>query len=378
MFYMARIIVPIILLAAPAWAQTEPEAGRLSDAAARAFDQTFEKLEIQAKPVVDVLADLGKRAGIEITVDDKAVELLPWGRQTRLSGLTINNATLRDALNQIDGALGLEHIERDGAIVIVASGPLERMNRRATWDDLELLRRCNETEYSPEAFKQLSLQYRITSKVDAPALLAKQLERAGRGTIAQMLEVAAGSLGWTWFPNKDHLVIMTNQAQIAHRLAKRITCRYLNQPLSQIIVDLAKRANVALTLQPGMMTRLPRSVAQSSNLVLQYSSIRQALEVLCAETGLEYEMRRDGLHIGLAATAASGPVGQARRSSPYVCKISVPSKDGSFAYEFLVREDELPPDIRAYRRQIIEATIGKMRAEMAPDGAIKSGAEGGG
>ena len=94
--------------------------------------------------------------------------------------------------------------------------------------------------------------------------------------------------------------------------------------------------------------------------------------MLCAETGMKYQMRRDGLFVGLADKTAGGAPGQSRRS-PYVCKISVPSKDGSFAYEFLVREDELPADIVAYRRQIIEATIEKMRSEMAPDASIKSG-----
>ena len=369
----SRIWIPIVLLfAAPLSAQSEPHTDRLSDSAAQAFDRRVEQLSIQAKPVVEVLAELGKRAGVPISVDDKAVELLPWGRETKLRDLTISNATIREALDQVIGALGLEYIERDGEVVVVASRPLERMNRRATWEDLTLLRRCNETPYSPEAFKQFQLQYRITSKVDAPALLAGQLGRAGRGSVAQMLEVAAGSLGWTWFPDRDHLVIMTNQAQIAHRLARRITCRYLNQPLTHIVTDLARRADVPLMLEPGMMTQLPPSVAQSSNLVLQHSSIRQAFEVLCAETGMKYQMRRDGLFVGLADKTATAPAGQARRS-PYVCKISVPSKDGSFAYEFLVREDELPADIVAYRRQIIEATIEKMRSEMAPDASIKSG-----
>ena len=369
----SRIWIPIVLLlAARLSAQSEPHTDRLSDSAAQAFDRRVEQLSIQAKPVVEVLAELGKRAGVPITVEDKAVELLPWGRETKLRDLTISNATIREALDQIIGALGLEYLERDGEVVVVASRPLERMNRRATWEDLSLLRKCNETSYSPEAFKQFQLQYRITSKVDAPALLAGQLGRAGRGSVAQMLEVAAGSLGWTWFPDRDHLVIMTNQAQIAHRLARRITCRYLNQSLTHIVTDLARRADIPLMLEPGMMTRLPPSVAQSSNLVLQHSSIRQAFEVLCAETGMKYQMRRDGLFVGLADKTATGAAGQARRS-PYVCKISVPSKDGSFAYEFLVREDELPADIVAYRRQIIEATIEKMRSEMAPDASIKSG-----
>ena len=369
----SRFAMLVLLIGCFADVQAQDSAGERGARVARAIDQRFEKIDIHGRSVVDALIDLGSRAGITITVDEQAIELLPWGRDTRLSDLRIENATLREALQEILGYIGMEYAERGGEIVVRASGPLERINRRATWEDLELLRRCNTTEYSPEAFAAFRLQYRISSKVDAPALLSGQLAKAGRGTVAQMLEVAAGSLGWTWFPNKDHLVIMTNQAQIAHRLARRFTYRYSNQPLSHILADLAKRANVALNLEPGMMRKLPPSIAQSSNLVLQQASIRQALEILCAETGLKYSMERDGLSVGLAEDASDASAGGAARRSPYVCKISVPSKDGSFAYEFLVRESELPDDILEYRRQIVEATIEKMRAEMAPDGSIRTG-----
>ncbi len=338
---------------------------------ARAIDRRFDQLDLAGRPVVDVLADLGQRAGIPIIVDDRAIELLPWGRKTRLSDVTIKHATLRDALSRITEIVGMAYEERDGKLVVVAGPPLECMNRRATWADLELLDRCNHTQYSADAFKTFPVQYRITSKVDAPAMLATQLARAGRGTVAQMLEVATASLGWTWFPNGDHLVIMTRQAQIAHRLARRVTCRYMNEPLSKILLDLSKKADVCLNLEPGMMRKLPPSTAQSYTLVLQQSSLRQALEVICAETGLKYEMRRDGLSVGLAANASAGGTATGRRS-PYVCKISVPGPDGSFSYEFLVRENELPADILDYRRQIIEATLDKMRADMAPNPAIRS------
>lgn len=369
----SRITMLAVLIGCVADVRAQESTGERDAQAARAIDQRFDKIDIHGRTVVDALTDLGNRAGITISVDEQAIELLPWGRDTKLSDLRIENATLREALEEILGYIGMEYVERDGEIVVRASGPLERMNRRATWEDLELLRRCNTTEYSPEAFASFRLQYRISSKVDAPALLSDQLAKAGRGSVAQMLEVAAGSLGWTWFPDKDHLVIMTNQAQIAHRLARRFSYRYSNQPLSHILADLAKRANVALNLEPGMMRKLPPSIAQSSNLVLQQASIRQALEILCAETGLNYSMERDGLSVGLAEDASETSASAAARRSPYVCKISVPSKDGSFAYEFLVRENELPEDIREYRRQIVEATIEKMRSEMAPDGSIRNG-----
>ncbi|MBN2562701.1 MAG: hypothetical protein JXQ75_17385 [Phycisphaerae bacterium] len=367
----ARCTAAVLLSCAAAVAQ--PEARGTADATdvAYAMDQKLDELTISGKELPEALAEIGKQVGVTISVDDRSVELLPWGRQTRLKGITISNASLREALPQILGPLGLTYELRDGGVLAVATEPLKRINRRATWDDLKLLRRCNETKYTPESFAGFKLHYRITRKVDAPALLAQQLARAGRGTIAEMLEVATGSLGWVWFPDGDHLVIRTAQAQIANQLARRVTARYENAPLTQVLLDLADRAEVALLLEPGMMLKLPPS-AKETSLVLQHSSIRQALNVISAETGLKYEMRRDLLFIGLADDYQSGGAPAASRRSPYVGRISVRSEDGSYEYDFLLRADELPEDILEYRRQVIDEYIEKMRRDMAPNGAIET------
>lgn len=340
----------------------------------RALDQPMAQLTLSGKTVPEVVSELAKRAGVRINLDEAAIELLPWGRETKVADLKIENATVRDALQRVLGALGLAVEERGGDLMVVASQPLARINRRATWDDLKVLRFCNETEFSQDAFSQLKFQYRISSKVDAPGLLAAQLAKAGQGTLTQMLDTATGSLGWTWFPDTDHIVVMTLEAQYAHRLARRVTVRYNNTPLSGILVDLAKRANVALFMEPGMMLKLPHNTAQSYTLSLQQSSLRQAFEVICAETGLKYEIERDGIRVSLGE-AASGvtALSNMAQQTNYVGKISIPSKDGAFAYEFLVRANELPKDILEYRKQIINAVIEKMRGEMAPDNTIKPG-----
>jgi len=339
----------------------------------KAMDARIEQVAIAGKAIPDALAELGTKAGVRIGVDDAAMELLPWGRETKVADLKAENATLREILPQVLGALGLSAEERAGDLMVVASPALLRMNRRASWDDLKLLRKCNDTPYSAEAFSEFKLQYRLSAKVDAPGMLAAQMAKAGQGTIAQILEAATGSLAWTWFPDNDHLVIMTLEAQYAHRMARRVTVRYNNTPLSTILVDLAKRANIGLSLEPGMMLKLPQTTAQSYTLSLQQSSIRQAFEVICAETGLKYEIDREGVRVsvGEESSGSSALASLAQRTN-YVGKISVPSKDGSFAYEFLVRESELPKDILEYRKQIIGAVIEKMRGEMAPDNSIKS------
>ncbi len=344
---------------------------------ARALDQPMENLTIQAEEVPAALARIGQQVGITITLDDASADFLPWGRQTRLKQMTVENATLREVLPQVLGALGMTYEMQDDGLIVVATPPLKRLGRRATWDDLRLLRKCHDLPYSPENFATLELQYRITSKVDAPKMLMAQFEKAVCGSVAEMLESATGALGWVWFPSDNHIVIRTVQAQIANAMARRITVRYANVPLSRILADLASKAQTPIHFEPGMMLELPPSTRQSYTLLLQRTSIRQAFELISAETGIKYDIRRDGIHLSLSdrIIAADGTA-PPRRGSPYVAKISVPGGAGRYSFEILLREDELPADILEYRRQIKEEYFQKMRADLSPDNSIHTPASG--
>lgn len=344
-----------------------PVAATAADAdVAMALDRKLPSLTFSDMGLSDALADIGRQAGVKITVDEASIELLPWGAQTRLSKMTVSDASLREILTQIFEQIGLTYDVRDGGVFVFATDPLKRMNRRATWDDLQLLQRCRETPFTPENFEQFKLQYRISSKVDAANMLEHQLTKSGRGTIAEMLEVATASLGWVWFPNGDHLVIRTAQAQINNRLARRISARYTNQPLARVLLDLSEKAETQFILEPGMMLKLPPNIVQNYSLLLHSTSIKQALELICAETGLKYEVEREVVRIGLSDALQEGGKPAAVRASPYVGKIVVPSADGSYTLEFLVRAEELPADILESRDLMIEELIQKMRRELSP------------
>jgi hypothetical protein len=148
--------------------------------------------------------------------------------------------------------------------------------------------------------------------------------------------------------------------------------RYTNAPLANILNDLGDRADVPMFFEPGIMLKLPRTTAQSYTLLLDQSSIRQALELIAAETGLKYEIRRDGISIGLSDTLAgttTNPSAAPARRTPYVARITVPSKDGSFSLDFLLTAEELPPDVLEYREQLVDQYVDKMRSEL--EGAIE-------
>lgn len=364
---MRILLIPALLFILPptAGAQTPTDV-------AAAIDRKVEALTVKDAVIADALADIGNQAGVKFTLDEQSLELLPWGPQTRLASVNITNASLREILPQLLGAIGMTYEVRADDIFVFASDPLKRINRRATWQELQLLQRCRETRYSPENLKDFDLQYRISSKVDAANMLSHQLTKSGNGSMADMLEVATASLGWVWFPNDGAIVIRTQQAQIANRLARRISVRYTATPLARVLMDLSDKAETAFVLEPGMMLKLPPNTVQSYTLLLQSTSIRQALELICAETGLKYEIEREVVRIGLSDALHEGGKQASVRASPYVGKIAVPSADGSYTLEFLIRAEELPPDILETRDQMIEEIIQKMRRDMSTSAPMTS------
>ena len=199
---IAGIAVPVLALSIAASGETPTvEPGVLSPRGAQtaqALDRRLEQVSIRGEELPVALAQLGEEVGIRIAIEDESADLLPWGPQTRLKAVNIQDASLAEVLPQVLGALGMAYTIQDDGVLVVASPPLKRMNRRSTWDDLKLLRQCCELEYSPESFSNFKLQYRITSKVDAPKMFMTQLSKAGRGTVAEMLEVATRALGWVW------------------------------------------------------------------------------------------------------------------------------------------------------------------------------------
>src|SRR5262245_24227162 len=114
-----------------------------------------------------------------------------------------------------------------------------------------------------------------------------------------------------------------------------------------------------------MMLKLPPSTAQSYTLLLQSVSIRQGLELICAETGLKYEITPDGVHVSLTDAAAAADAKTAPRTTP-VAKISIPSADGTYSLDFFVRQDELPADILEVRSELLKEIIQKIRRDVAP------------
>ncbi len=344
---------------------TGQDALESGDDVGRSLDKPIAELILDDLALPKAMDRMAAETGVSISIDPRALDRLPWGAQTRLSRLSLHDTTLREALPDILAPLGMRYEVRDAELRILAGPSLSRLTRRATWDELRLLAELSRTPFTPEAFDLFEIQYRITAKVDAPALLLKQLESVGHGNIASVLEPATGSLCWTWLVEEDHIVIITRQAAIARAMARRMTGRYERRHLGEILFELGREADVHVHLKPGTFKQLLPAAVQHYSLFLTNVSIRQALDYIAADTGLAYRIESDGVHVGPADNINELSLTKAINADPYIAKLSVPLGLEGYSFEFLVRESELPDDVRTKRREAIARFVDQLRREAA-------------
>src|SRR5829696_1392897 len=84
------------------------------------------------------MSGIARETGVRIEADRKVWDLLPWGEQTKVTA-TIENQSLRDALNAIAHKLGLETVLREQAVELRPMPALIRLGRRSTVQELQAL-----------------------------------------------------------------------------------------------------------------------------------------------------------------------------------------------------------------------------------------------
>jgi len=324
------------------------------------LDIPIAQLEMKDEKVTDVLGKLQEETRVEINRSEATLRKLPNGDETRLANVSVQNSTLGDALDKVLFPLGLEYRLEEDTIVVSPTAPLRRMER-ANWAELNLLQRLRSTPYSADEFAKLKIQYRIPSRMDGPGLLTDQLTRAGQGTIAEMLETATGSLGWTWLPEGDHIAIITKEAAVSRALSRKTTKSFPEQHLGTILFDLGREADIVVTFQPGTFRKTLLSDLDAYHISIRNSSIKDAFEQIKADTGLNYRITADGVNFGPAEdidmsklTAENG------EGDPFVVKVSMPLGDKG-SVDFLFRESELPPSVLNYRERNKQALIQQVR-----------------
>jgi len=316
---------------------------------------------ITDQPIREVFERLEDATGAKFTIDADTFERLPYGEQTRLR-VTLKNITLRNALSPMLAPQALQWAVDANTIRISPSEALYRMCRRATYEELQLLGRLNagklDAPTGTDAEKRKAVLEQLQKLTEAPELnidlRVKDEDKINAaytrgyhalpGTPAAFLDALSGS-EMTWYLNGQSIVVLSRQDQVERQLQQHVTLKYQNEKLSDVLLDLARKARVQLTIEPGVMQLLPAEQRSNFSIAMSDATIAQALEVISGSTGLKFTHIESGLAVeaGRLATATTGPAQRPR--SPWMLQMDLDIGEGK-TVRVMMRAEELPDDLR--------------------------------
>lgn len=316
-----------------------------------ALDQRIEKLEIESKPLREALSELEQKTGLRFVIDDAVLELMPYGPRTQ-AAISVQNMSVRQALERVLDGLALEMALRGDKLVIAPQPVLRRMNRRLTMAELAAIEALAREPWGALRGRYaIPTELRIDPKGDPNAALERALGGIQAPSALRQLEAATQALGWAWRVEDGRLIFETRADDIRRRLDQPVELiQYQRKALDEVLVDLGRRAGVTMLFEPGVLQAVDAR-ERAVDLQQRGLSVRQMLERIGGSTGLRYEVESDGVRIlgpgGAVAAprpaeAVGGASGEAARRW---VRISVQIRPG-VAYEALVPVEQLPSDVR--------------------------------
>ncbi len=330
----------------------------------QALDQPTD-LSVQETPIAEALKQLVEKTGIETEIAEGTFALLPYGAQTKLT-CSFQKKPLREGLTALLRPLGLKFTPTPRGLLIEPTAPLRRIVRRAVWEELETLNRLQQKPWSEELFHSLSFQFQDAgggNLEDHRQTLKRLADAVGGGSAAEVLELACDGYGWTWYPAGEKIVILSKAKQIERQLDRRVSLRYEQASLKNVLLDLARQADTPLRMDGGVLSSLPQEGNERFLLNVQNTTIRQVFDLVAGQTGINYIIEPTGIRLtsGVApsTSTASTEKGPGRtvtsdaaedfRVNPIVGQITFKSDDGT-SYSFFLREKDLPPEINELRK----------------------------
>ena len=330
--------------------------------------------------LTEALEQLSQAIEVPFSVDNVAIEQLPRGGRTQLNLVQFPNIGWRAALRGFLKPLALQCRVGDGQIMILGTDELMRQPRRLNMVELDALQRLQNSKLSrgdspllkqlrdvtgftqftlvEEGLRQEKADQAIADKVltDAPQSATQVLnlysqtrvdpEPAGDGVWYVRAELQEGR------PDEPvDIVILPVMELHQLKLERRVHKEFKNEPVADICRTLAAEAAINLSFEPGCLALLGEDV---ETLVVLGVDVRTALEVLSGTTGLQYEIRSDGLYFSASdelRRVAQQPRSSSRSSNPMVGMISrkVPGTDMEIM--IMLRADDLE---QGNRRELFE------------------------
>ena len=182
----------------------------------------------------EAMQQIAKQTGVPIEADPAVWDLLPWGKDTEVRA-TIENQTLRQALEAITRKLGLTFVLRTEAVELQPMAALRRLGEKSTVVELQVLdalktpldykgaekpRLRDLVEAIDLKLAGLPGSYQVVNRSSTSERVPQDaIVAVGRSaTLLDALEAIATQTSATWFPRGRDVVIVSKQAQQASAL----------------------------------------------------------------------------------------------------------------------------------------------------------------
>lgn len=357
-----------LTLAVSAHAQNSESAALINQALDR---QT--KLNITGT-LPDAMQQIAKQTGVPIEADPAVWELLPWGKDTEVRA-TIENQTLRQALEAITRKLGLTFVLRSEAIELQPMAALRRLGEKSTVVELQVLDALNKTPLDYKGAEKPRLRdlveaidlklaalpgtYQVVNRSSTSERVPQDAVVAvGRGaTLLDALDAIATQTPATWFPRGKDVVIVSKQDQTARLLGKQVSLEYDGAPVEKVLEALSAKSGVKFTYEPGCIMAVPTQL-RNIRMVLKRTTVEEALGVISSVTGLGYVVREEEVYIWNASIA---PGGQPRDRM-------IGWFQSETGLNISITESQCPPDVREFIEYQKKKQIDAMRKMMVEQG----------
>jgi hypothetical protein len=348
--------------------------------------------------IAQALEKIGQKAELKIVLSDEALRKLPEAENTRLSVKL--QGRLSDSMTEMLNAFFMRYAVGDEQITIYPRPELEHIIGRPSTKQLKVLRniysmRITFSQGVPEesviSFIGRSLEvsflpYDIPNKIyeilkasesnkgTAPTTLAVLLEQLG-----EKLHRSRWYISVTDLANEVPMIKMVSEEDFRQaKLDQIIDVSFKDERADVILQRLAGWAGMELsikTIEPSWLERLEKKIAVK----MQDVTLQQALQniVSTVDGAFSVSTRNNSIDvrgpIHLPKPAATP--GKSRESisteDGYVGKISIPMEGGKYFLEFMLRQSDLPEELKNFREQMIKEVLGKYVQEAKLKKAIK-------
>ena len=357
-------------------------------------------IELEDVTIAEALKEIGQKAGLKIALSDEAVWRLPQGDITRLSVKL--EGRLGDSMTEMLNAFFMRYAVGSEEITIYPRPELEHIIGRPSTKQLELLKNIYSGRvtfsqgFSSELVNSLIGKSMGVSFLpyDTPVEIYKILKASetDKGTSPTTLAVLLEQLGEKqqrpyWYisgselPSGLHMIKMVYEEDFRQaRLDQIIDVSFVDERADVVLQRLTSLAGMELIMLEPDTSWLEGTISAN----MQNTALKQALMNVISLLGGKYEIDTHGNYVRVLALKLQRPEPNREQKGPrnggeaddaYVGKISIPMDGGRYFLEFMLRQSDLPEELKDFREQMIKEALGKRVRDVKAKQALKEAIE---